>query len=58
MEITESQFRNLYGLFIIMFSINVGYTIINFHESRNLRLLQEKIAEEQLKEIKKKKNIS
>ena len=47
MEITESQFRNLYGLFIIMFSISVGYTIINFHESRNLRLLQEKIAEEQ-----------
>ncbi len=57
MEITESQFRNLYGLFLIMFSISVGYTIINFHESRNLRFLQEKIAEEQLKEIKKKKNI-
>lgn len=52
MNISQIQFRNLYGLFIVMFTISVGYTMLNFHESRRLRILQQQIAEEQLKQIK------
>jgi len=52
MNISENQSRNLYALFTIMFAINVGYTIWNFHESRKLRLIQQQIAEAQLNNIK------
>jgi hypothetical protein len=52
MNISETQSRNLYALFTILFAVNVGYTIWNFHESRKLRLLQQQIAEEQLNVIK------
>jgi hypothetical protein len=52
MNISETQSRNLYALFTILFAVNVGYTIWNFHESRKLRLLQQQIAEQQLNEIK------
>ena len=55
MNISQNQFRNLYGLFIVMFTISVGYTMLNFHESRRLRILQQEIAEEQLKQIKNRK---
>lgn len=51
MNISENQSRNLYALFTLMFAINVGYTIWNFHESRKLRLLQQRIAEQQLKNL-------
>lgn len=51
MNITETQSRNLYALFTILFAVNVGYTIWNFHESRKLRVIQQQIAEEQLKGI-------
>jgi hypothetical protein len=51
MNISESQSRKLYALFTILFAVNVGYTIWNFHESRKLRLLQQKIAEQQLLNI-------
>jgi hypothetical protein len=53
MNVTQSQFRNLYAIFTVVFIINVGYTILNFHESRKLRRIQHQIAEEQLNEIKK-----
>lgn len=52
MNISETQSRNLYALFTVLFAINVGYTIWNFHESRKLRVIQQQIAEEQLKGIK------
>ena len=52
MNISESQSRNLYALFTIMFAVNVAYTIWNFHESRNLRKLQQQIAEQQLNRLK------
>lgn len=52
MNISESQSRNLYALFTVLFAINVGYTIWNFHESRKLRLIQQQIAEEQLNGLK------
>jgi hypothetical protein len=52
MNISENQSRNLYAFFTILFAINVGYTIWNFHESRKLRIIQQQIAEEQLKSIK------
>ena len=52
MNISENQSRNLYALFTILFAVNVGYTIWNFHESRKLRMIQQQIAEQQLSEIK------
>jgi hypothetical protein len=52
MNITENQSRNLYGLFTILFAVNVAYTIWNFHESRKLRNIQQLIAEEQLSQLK------
>jgi hypothetical protein len=52
MKITENQSRNLYALFTVLFAINLGYTIWNFHESRKLRLIQQRIAEEELNRIK------
>ena len=51
MNISENQSRNLYAFFTILFAVNVGYTIWNFHESRKLRVIQQLIAEEQLKGI-------
>jgi hypothetical protein len=56
MNISENQSRNLYAFFTVLFAINVGYTIWNFHESRKLRLVQQQIADEQLKELKNGKN--
>ena len=52
MNISENQSRNLYAFFTVLFAINVGYTIWNFHESRKLRLVQQQIADEQLKQLK------
>ena len=52
MNISENQSRNLYAFFTVLFAINVGYTIWNFHESRKLRLIQQQIADEQLKQLK------
>jgi hypothetical protein len=52
MNISENQSRNLYAIFTVMFAVNVVYTIRNFHESRRLRLIQQQIAEEQLKSLK------
>ena len=52
MNISENQSRNLYAFFTILFAVNVGYTIWNFHESRKLRIIQQQIAEEQLIQIK------
>jgi hypothetical protein len=52
MNISENQSRNLYAFFTILFAVNVGYTIWNFHESRKLRMIQQQIAEEQLNNIK------
>jgi cell division protein ZapA (FtsZ GTPase activity inhibitor) len=52
MNISEKQSRNLYAVFTVMFAINVVYTIWNFHESRKLRSIQQKIAEQQLKSLK------
>jgi hypothetical protein len=52
MNISENQSRNLYAFFTILFAVNVGYTIWNFHESRKLRIIQQQIAEQQLNEIK------
>ena len=55
MNISESQSRNLYAFFTVLFAVNVAYTIWNFHESRKLRVVQQLIAEELLKEIDKSK---
>jgi hypothetical protein len=55
MKISENQSRNLYAFFTILFAVNVGYTIWNFHESRKLRMLQQKIAEEQLLALEREK---
>jgi len=52
MNISENQSRNLYAIFTVMFAVNLVYTIWNFHESRKVRLIQQKIAEEQLKSLK------
>lgn len=52
MNISENQSRNLYAFFTILFAVNVGYTIWNFHESRKLRRIQQQVAEQQLNEIK------
>ena len=51
MNISENQSRNLYAFFTVLFAVNVAYTIWNFHESRKLRVIQQQIAEEQLKGI-------
>lgn len=51
MNISEKQSRNLNAFFTILFAVNVGYTIWSYHESRKLRLIQKKIAEQQLKKI-------
>lgn len=56
MKISENQSRNLYAFFTVLFAVNVAYTIWNFHESRKLRLIQQQIAEEQLKGLKNGKN--
>jgi hypothetical protein len=56
MNISENQSRNLYAFFTVLFAINLGYTIWNFHESRRLRLIQQQIAEQQLNELKNGKN--
>jgi high-affinity Fe2+/Pb2+ permease len=56
MNISENQSRNLYAFFTVLFAVNVVYTIWNFHESRKLRLIQQKIAEEQLNAINNGKN--
>jgi hypothetical protein len=55
MKISENQSRNLYAFFTVLFALNVGYTIWNFHESRKLRMLQQKIAEEQLLALEREK---
>lgn len=55
MKISENQSRNLYAFFTVLFAVNVGYTIWNFHESRKLRMLQQKIAEEQLLALEREK---
>jgi hypothetical protein len=52
MKISDNQSRNLYAFFTLLFAVNVGYTIWNFHESRKLRMIQQQIAEQQLNEIK------
>jgi hypothetical protein len=52
MNISENTSRNLYALFTVLFAVNVGYTIWNFHESRKLRMLQQQIAEQQLNNLK------
>jgi hypothetical protein len=52
MNISENTSRNLYALFTVLFAVNVGYTIWNFHESRKLRVLQQQIAEQQLSNLK------
>jgi hypothetical protein len=52
MKISENQSRTLYAFFVIMFAVNLGYTAWNFHESRRLRLLQQQIAEQQLRNLK------
>ena len=52
MNISENQSRNLYAFFTILFAVNVGYTIWNFHESRKLRRIQQQVAAQQLNEIK------
>ena len=56
MNISENQSRNLYAFFTVLFAVNVGYTIWNFHEARKLRLIQQKVAEEQLKALNNGKN--
>jgi hypothetical protein len=56
MNISENQSRNLYAFFTVLFAVNVVYTIWNFHEARKLRLIQQKIAEEQLNAINNGKN--
>lgn len=56
MNISEKQSRNLNAFFTILFAVNVGYTIWSYHESRKLRLIQKKIAEQQLKKIQNTSN--
>lgn len=56
MDISEKQSRNLNAFFTILFAVNVGYTIWSYHESRKLRLIQKKIAEQQLKKIQNTSN--
>lgn len=56
MNISENQSRNLSAFFTILFAVNLGYTIWNFHESRKLRRIQQQIAEQQLNKIKNVKN--
>jgi len=48
MEISPKQSRNISAFFTILFAVNVGYTIWNFHEQRKIRKMQQKIIEEQL----------
>lgn len=55
MNISENQSRTLYAMFTILFAINVGYTIWNFHEQQKLRKIQQKIVEEQLVAIQNQK---
>lgn len=55
MNISENQSRNLYAMFTVLFAINVGYTIWNFHEQQKLRKIQQKIVEEQLVAIQNQK---
>jgi uncharacterized protein HemX len=55
MNISENQSRTLYAFFTLLFAINVGYTIWNFHEQQKLRKMQQKIVEEQLVAIKNSK---
>lgn len=55
MNISENQSRTLYAMFTVLFAINVGYTIWNFHEQQKLRKIQQKIVEEQLIAIQNQK---
>jgi len=55
MDISPKQSRNISALFTVLFAVNVGYTIWNFHEQRKLRKQQQKIIDEQLIAIQKSK---
>ena len=55
MEISPNQSRKISAFFTILFAVNVGYTIWNFHEQRKLRKMQQKIIDEQLIAIEKSK---
>jgi hypothetical protein len=55
MDISPKQSRNISAFFTILFAVNVGYTIWNFHEQRKLRKQQQKIIDEQLIAIEKSK---
>ncbi len=51
MEITETQSRQLYAIFTLMFAINLAYTIWNIHEQQKVRDLEKKLAEEKIKAL-------
>ena len=51
MEITETQSRQLYAIFTVMFAINLAYTIWNVHEQQKVRELEKKLAEEKIKAL-------
>jgi hypothetical protein len=51
MNITETQSRNLYAIFTIMFAVNLAYTIWNIHEQQKVRDLEKKLAEEKIKAL-------
>jgi hypothetical protein len=51
MEITETQSRQLYAIFTVMFAINLAYTIWNIHEQQKVRDLEKKLAEEKIKAL-------
>jgi len=53
MEITPKQQRNLYGIFIGLFAVNVLYTIWNVREQAKLREVQQELAKEQLLQAKR-----
>ena len=51
---TEKQYKNLYGIFVGVFVINVAYAIWNIRESHKLRQLQTELAKRQISELDKK----
>ena len=57
MEITETQSRQLYAIFTVMFAINLAYTIWNIHEQQKVRDLEKKLAEEKIKALQNGKGV-
>jgi hypothetical protein len=55
MNITPKQQRQMYAIFIALFAVNLGITIISYREQAKLRKLQKELTIEQINNARRKK---